>query len=425
MNATACEDRGADLFPVARGAEPSPDLAAHLASCGGCRADLERLRALAADLPAASAGIVPRPATRAAVLGATGASLPLPKAPPPPPPPRPPGPGRILRFWVPLAAAAAGLAAVAVVLSRPAGRTMVDARGGAVEVTPEWGGAVLEGVVPGGMRPGAEIAARGTASVRLGPPLDAEVVLGAGTRLRLAAGEAGRTVELLEGVAFFDPGPPGSGPAGGASLLRVRAGALEVEERGGHFTLERRAGGTTTLLVEAGVVVAEGGGRRVTASGPCRVDAAAGGAPGEPVPVEAGDATGWFAAPEVLLALEPGREPGARDLVVTLRPAVPRTLRVAAWSRLDPLFSIRASAEGSPDREIPIAPSMARRPPPEGDARGAFLLGPRSPYKIHLDPAALGLAPGAYRLAAVYAAHRPGGLWRGVRASNAVEIVIE
>ena len=83
MNATACDDRGADLFHAARGAPPDRDLAAHLAACAGCRADLERLRAFASALPAASAGLAPLPATRAAVLA--DAALPLRAETPPPP----------------------------------------------------------------------------------------------------------------------------------------------------------------------------------------------------------------------------------------------------------------------------------------------------------------------------------------------------
>ena len=43
----------------------------------------------------------------------------------------------------------------------------------------------------------------------------------------------------------------------------------------------------------------------------------------------------------------------------------------------------------------------------------------------HTAPALwAGLAPGRYRIAAVYSASRPGGLWRGSRASNEVDLEV-
>ncbi len=428
MSASACEERGADLFLVARGEAPSPDLDSHLAGCGGCRADLERLRGLARDLREADRGLAPRPATRAAVLRETAA--PGPAAFPPTPPALPPGlprRGRLLRLVLPAAAAVAGIAATVFVIARGDRAPQVDAAGGSIAVTPLWNGAELEGLLPGGLRAGSEIVARRVASVRLGEPIGAEVVLAEGTRLRLPAEGAGRTVEILAGLAWFDPAPAGPVPAGAEPRpsLRVRAEGLEVEERGAHFTVERRKSGASSVYLETGgVAVVRSGGSAITASGPCRIDVAPGAAPGDPVPVETGDATGWFACPDLSLEERAGPGPGGRELVVVLRPAVPVRIRIAAWNRFDPLFSFRAAVPGNPPVSIPLGPGMFRVPPPPGDGEGAFLLSTEKPYKIVVESGSLGLAPGKYRLTAVYSSNRPGGLWKGTRASNEVDFEV-
>jgi len=416
VNATACDDRGADLFLVARGAPPDGDLAAHLAACAGCRADLERLRVLAAALPAASEGLAPLPATRAAVL----ADAALPSRGEPLPLPRRRG-GSWLRLLVPAAAAAAGIGLTAFVLSRGPSLPRVEGPAGAIEVSARWGGAALDGLDPGGLRSGAVLAARETASVRVGAPVATTAVLGAGTRLRLSGAGEGRVLDLLEGVAWFEPDPPDGRSADLAlrSTLRVRAGSLEVEGRGAHFTLERRASGDAVVCVEAGVAVLRSGGAEAVVSGPCRVDVPAGARPGEAVPAEPSDAAGWFARPEVLLESRPG------ELIVTLRPEVPFPLRIAPFDRFGPLFTFLAERPGRPPLTVTLKPEMLLRPPPAGDADSAFLLSATRSYKISVDPGTLGLEPDRYALSAVYTAHRVGGLWRGTRSSKPVDVEVK
>jgi hypothetical protein len=391
VNATACEDRGADLFLWARGAEPGADLAAHVAACAGCRADLERLRPFAAALPAASEGLAPLAATRVALLRA--ADL------PPALPPRT-RPGPLLRVWAPLAALAASAAVTAFVLVREFRAPRI---GATVEVATLWGGTSPAGAVPG------VLTAKGTTGVHLGSPLEAEVVLGEGTTLRLSVPGADRTVELVEGLAWFDPAPPV------ASTFRVRAGGLEVDGRGARFTVERRGSGAIVVYLEAGVAVLRSGGGEVTASGPCRIDVPAGGRPGAPQPAEPSDATGWFARPEVLL------ERAGSTLVITLRPEVPRELPIAPFDRFDPLFSFRAERPGRPPRVVEVKESMLVPPLPPQGRDGAFLISGARSYKITVDAGSLGLEPGTYALSAVYAAHRVGGLWRGIRSSKPME----
>jgi hypothetical protein len=422
VNATACEDRGADLFLIARGGTAPPDVSAHVASCAGCRTDLERLRALAKDLPEASAGLAPRPATRVSVLREV--SLPAGVAAPPPPRALPRR-GPFLRLLLPLAAAAAGLGITVFVLSRQGRDRSIEAPGDAVEVTAIWNGAALDGIAPEGLRAGHSVAARKLASVRLGPPVAAEVVLAEGTRLSVPPGNAGRAVELQSGLAWFDPGTVDP-RAAARGALRVRAGDLEVEERGARFTVERRASGAAVVYVETGVATLRSGGAEATASGPCRVDVPAGGKPSAPVAVEPGEATGWFSYPEVSLELVAAAAPGSRNLVVVLRPALPRPLRIAPWSRMDPVVSFQAAAPGKRPVTLPLRAEMCVPPlPPSGGPDGAFLLSGDRPYRITVDAASLGLAPGTYGLTAVYASNRPGGLWRGTRASNVVEFNVE
>ena len=252
----------------------------------------------------------------------------------------------------------------------------------------------------------------------IGPPVAATVVLGGGTRLRLVGNGGGRAVELLEGLAWFEPAPPDGKAADPAlrATLRVRAGSLEVEGRGAHFTLERRANGSAVVCIEAGVAVLRSGGAEAVVSGPARVDVPDGGKPGEAVPAEPSDAAGWFARPEVLLERQPG------ELIVTLRPEVPFPLRIAPFDRFDPLFTFLAERPGRPPLTLVLKPEMQLRPPPPGDADGAFLLSASRSSRISVDPGALGLEPGRYALSAVYTAHRVGGLWRGTRSSKPVEL---
>jgi hypothetical protein len=422
--ATACEDRGADLYRAAAGGAPDRDLADHLSACAGCRVDLERLRPLARDLPAASAGLAPRPATRVVLhRAAAGEAAAAPPAPPPPLRAHP-ARDRIRSLLLPVAALAAGVAAAVLALDRePAPPSVEGNADGAVTVTPVWGGAAVDGLLPAGLPRGALLHARKTASLRLGAPLGAEVVLGEGTRIRIPGGEAGRALDLEEGIAWFDPaGAPGARVP--EARLRVRAGEATFEERGARFTVERRANGALALLVEEGVVLVRSGGAERLVPGPARLEVSPGAVPGEPLPAEAGDAVDWFAHPDLALEERPGTVPGEKDLVLVLRPAVPRRIRIAPWDRFDPLFSIRAFTPERGEVSLDVRPRMLRRPPPDADADGAFLLGPDRPYMIHVDPSSLGLPPGKVRLRAVYAASRLSGLWRGTRASNTIEIEV-
>lgn len=80
-----CEERGADLFLLARDrAEPDAATAAHLAACEGCREELVHLRRLAGALPAASRGLRPRPSTKTDLMKEVEAALAAEEAAPPP-----------------------------------------------------------------------------------------------------------------------------------------------------------------------------------------------------------------------------------------------------------------------------------------------------------------------------------------------------
>jgi len=396
---SACEDRGADLLVAARGGEAPGGLRDHLASCAACREELESLRPFARALPLADPGIRPRPATRVALLRALDRVA------------VPPRRGRVLPLWVPAAAVAAAGAAGVWIALRPAGGAPH------VEALALFGGAGVTGIGPSGVEQGDVVAADRAAGLLLGAPVDASVVLGAGARLRVPRdGAHGRALDLLAGSVYVEPSAP-SDPAAGP--LRVAAGAVAVEDRGGRFSVEIGEGGAVTVAVETGVVLVRAAGVERAVSGPCRVAVPPAGPPGAPVPAEASDATAWFSRPEVSLEV---RGP---DLVLELRPSVPREIRIAPFHRLDPLFSLLLEHPERGQVSIPILPRMLRPPPPpEGGADGAFLLGPRKPYTIVVDPGALGLAPGRYRLRAMYTSGRPGGLWRGTRTSNEVDLEV-
>jgi len=413
---SACEDRGADLLVAARGGAPPADLARHLESCGGCREGLESLRAFARDLRLARGDLRPRAATRAAVVAATAAA----------PAPRGAGPlapparrGRPIPFALPAAVAAAAAAAVWVALRPgPSG----PGAGGAVEAAALFGGPGLSGIGPAGLAPGAVLESSRVAGVRLGAPVHAEVVLGPGTRIRIPAeGDAGRRLVLLAGAIFVEPGPGAPPPAGPVS---VAAGDLEVEDRGARFSVERTGGGAAILRVATGVVVARSAGAERTVSGPCRVDVPEGGPPGEPLPAEASDATAWFAYPEISLSLADPRGGGGAVLAVALTPSFPGEIPIAPFHERDPLFVLVATHPERGRTEVAVAPRMLLAPPPAAGPDGAFLLAPARPYRIEVDAASLGLPPGRYRVAALYSASRPGGPWRGSRASNEVELEV-
>jgi hypothetical protein len=257
--------------------------------------------------------------------------------------------------------------------------------------------------------------------VRLGAPVHAEVVLGRGASLRVTA-DAGapRGIELLAGSIFASSGPdapPGAGP------LRVIAGALAIEDRGARFSVERAADGGAVVILETGVAVLRVGAAERAVSGPCRVEIPASGPPGEPLPAESTDATSWFAHPEISLE-EWTRTDGGRDLVVTMTPSVPREIRIAPFHPRDPLFALLAVHPERGQTSVTLDPRMLRAPPPAAGSDGAFLLSSARPYRIEVDASALGLAPGRYRIAVVYSASRPGGLWRGSRASNEVDLEV-
>lgn len=112
-------------------------------------------------------------------------------------------------------------------------------------------------------------------------------------------------------------------------------------------------------------------------------------------------------------------------MVLTLRPSVPREIRIAPWDRFDTLFTLRVTHPEKGLSDVPLRGRAVSRPAPVPAGDGTFALGADRPYRLHVDPAALGLAPGRYRVEAVYAAHRSGGTWRGTRASNTVELVVE
>ena len=412
---SACEDRGADLLVVARGTAPSPEIESHLAACAGCRAGLQSLRAFAGLLRSAREGPVPRASTRAALLAAAAAAPPARDELPLAPPPR--RGGRILPFAIPAAVAAAA-AGIFVALRPPPG---APGAGGAIEAAAMFGGHGLRGIGPTGLPAGTVLEASGPAGVRLGAPVHAEVVLGRGASLRVPA-DAGapRVLELLAGSIFASSGPdapPGAGP------LRVLAGALTVEDRGARFSVERTAAGGAVVFLETGVAVLRVAGTERAVSGPCRVEVPASGPPGEPLPAESTDATSWFAHPELTLGPSP-RPDGGTDLVLVLTPSVPREIRIAPFHPRDPLFALLAEHPERGQTAITLNPRMLRAPPPAAGPDGAFLLSSARPYRIEVDASALGLAPGRYRVAAVYSASRPGGLWRGSRASNEVDLEV-
>ncbi len=415
MRPAACEDRGADLFLLARdGGEPGAELLRHVASCASCRGDLGELRQLVRRLPEATGSLLPRPSTREALIRAVAAAG-------APPLPARLLPGPVATFWIPVGALAASVAILVFAVSHSVRRVASPAAG--VQVRTVFGGPALEGLGGVSAEAGKLLSASATASVHLGDPLSVEVVLGKDSRLglppSLMQGGAIRSLDLLAGAAYFEPGPaPGAGP------LRVRAGGAEVEDRGARFAVERRAGGAVAVIVETGVVVVRSAGAERAISGPCRVDLAEGAGPPEPSPAEAQDATAWFAFPELALEVAPPSAGAPPEILLTLRPSVPRPIRVAPFHRFDPLFTLRAIHPGRGLVEIPLRPGMLVRPAPEADADGAFLLRPDRPYRVAVDPGALGLEPGTWRLEALYASGRVGGLWRGTRASNPVDLVV-
>jgi anti-sigma factor RsiW len=394
----ACEERGADLFAAARDGDLPPDLARHLDACDACRAEYAALRRLATDLRLADPGLAPRPATREALLReiASPAAAPAPRRLPR---------ANVIPMWIPIAAALAGAAALILVMSRPDTVVKDGALPVTVSVTPLWGDAALDGLVAGGVAEGSVLSASEVSSIRLGSPFHAEVVLGKGAQLKVLP--AGPALEVEKGIVYVD------------SLgLTVPLQVHGFDANGARFSMERLEDGNVSFVVEFGSLRGRANSGEFVMEGPCRYVT---GTPGKSLPAEPSDATAWFSYPLLTLERRPSLTLGEKDLVLELRPSVARTIRIAPWDRFDPLFSLRVHRPDGSLVEIPVKAEMLRRPAPDADSEGAFLLGPEIPYTIYVDPAALGLPGGKVRLEAVYSAGRPGGLWRGVRTSNALE----
>ncbi len=383
----ACEDRGADLFALARhGGAPEGDLGAHLASCAGCAAELAALKRLAAALPAATPRLSPRPESRDALRFALAGTRAL----------APPRRGRLLRIALPAGLAAAAAAAGLFVALRPP----------LVQVVPLWGAEGIAAASEGGVRAGTALEAGAhPAAFRLGSPFNAEVVLDAGARVVPIVPRSGPLrLEVRKGKAWFHVSWPRTRP----SIPELVVGGITIAaNHGTDYALELLPDGRATAWwagprsmrvdVPAGRTLLEA--EATTASEPT-------------------DATDWFAYPVVGLREEPAAHGEGRDLVVTLTPSCPFPVRLAPWVEADPTVTLRIRRDGKgPLREVRVRRENIRLFPPGGEPDGAFLLSASTPYILRVALETLDLARGSHRVEAVYAAHRPGGLWRGERVS--------
>jgi len=402
----ACDEFGAELFAAARIDTPlEPGLASHLRACEPCSSTLGELRSLVRDITEATPELEPRPETRVAVMHDVRTdrrSL------------APPRPGRVYRLGLPIAIAAASLAAGILVVANLDGPATPEG----VTVSPIFNMESISGLETGSAwHPGSVLSASKIASMELGAPVNARIVMGSGTRLRTPGTVAeGATLELLGGPCFIDRSKRSA-----AAPLVVSAGAASAETSDGRFTIERRNNGVVTVFVSEGSVTVKGGNHVATLTGPARVDVDPESGTLVPAPAEAGDATGWFAYPEVSIALATGDD-GNEELVVTLRPSVPEELRIAPWDRFDPLFTLRVFREKTGLSEIEVSARHFARPPPQDRGDGTFLLKQDRPYTMHLKVDALDLDPGTWRAEMIYSASRPGGPWRGSRASNSLSL---
>ncbi|MHC4820604.1 MAG: hypothetical protein ACYTDX_02650, partial [Planctomycetota bacterium] len=307
----ACEEFGPDLFALARsGQSPDEELGGHLGGCDACTTSLEELRGMVNDLDEATPDLTPRPETRRTVMGevrSDGSSLAPPRR-----------RGRIHRLGLPIAIAAASLAAGILVVAGLNSQPVPEG----IVIQPRFNVESIDGIVPGSTwSPGSVLKANKIASMDLGAPVHARVVLDNGTQLKVPGnGEAVAAIELLSGPCFIDR------TAKEATLpLVVRAGAASAETRNGRLTVERRENGAVSVYVASGSVTVRSGERSTTLTGPARVEVNPEGGELTPSPAEAGDATGWFAYPDVTTALETGAD-GSEDLIVTLRPSIPEDL---------------------------------------------------------------------------------------------------
>ncbi len=415
MSGTACEERGADLVPLARGEAPGDDLASHLRACPACAAELEAIRRLLAALPLAHAGVAPPPGGRAALLAAldsgdrhaTSGMAPAPR-------------GRLHRWALPAVLVAASAAAGLLVAFRAPPPAETAPPGIATA-----GGSIVfrSGLVaaakgpPGTLEEGAVVEARGRTAFQFRFSEDAtvEVVAADGVRLRVSRAPPALgpllIVESAPGPAWFRVTSP-------ATTLEVRAPGLTVRGTGA-FTVQPSEV-RTGVLVESGPATVEAGGRSVTLAGPAKVDVPRNGPPGEATPGEVPDARAWFHFPAIALTEEAG--PEGPEWVIRLEPSIPEPLSLAPWEHFDPLFSLTAiGADGAP-RALELRRETLARPAPEGAPAGGFLLDRNHPYILRVNPAALGLPAGRYRVVAAYTSPRPGGTWRGSVQAPSVEL---
>ena len=297
--------------------------------------------------------------------------------------------------------------------------------GATASITGLWGESPPRGAAADGLSVGEELHADAVSSLRLGAPLRVDLVLGPGARIRRASL---RTLEVLEGAVYLDSATSREKtPGSGNEDVVVRAGGpggptVATGGQGARFSLELRSSGGGTVSVESGEVRLSTGEGTLSATGPVRSELPASGPLPAPVPADPVDATAWFAYPEVALEVLPADPGPGRDLVVTLQPSVPRTIPIAPYSPFDPLFTLLAVHPERGQAPVRISPTLLRRPPPTEDPGGVFRLAPDRPYHLRIDADALGLPPGKWSVRVLYTANRTGGLWRGTRASNTVEL---
>jgi hypothetical protein len=409
-----CEDRGEDLVAAAQpGADPSPELLAHFDACPVCSEEWRSLTGILLALDREDAAIAPSPQVRARLMRDIGAE----QTPVPLPPVRPRSLGSRLAPVVLLSGSLAAGLFLAVRSGSLPGEDRGDGAGDGVTVT-----ALHGSLIASTPSPGRVLRTEGSIAVlRLGAPVAAEVVLDRNTSVRIEGeGTAARLLHLERGRAWF-------APDAGEVPLEVRVGSAFVLSRGATFSLELATddvgGHVADAIVAAGTVEVRGDGVRGSLTGPVRasIDRSA---IGEPVPVEAPDASSWFLHPVATLR-EDKEHDGRTVWVMTLRPSLPRVIPMAPWNPFEPMFTLRATNAVGALRTLDIERTDLARPAPEGGTRGAFLLGPERPYILRVDPEGLNLPPGTYGVEAVYTSTRPGGLWRGVVASPPVDLTVK
>jgi hypothetical protein len=424
-----CEQFGPEVVALAFGALSADEAAkveAHLAACAPCRAELDATKRLAlASREAPQAGPSAESLERLisafrAERDAGGARAP---ADVPQPAAMPSRRARILSIGLPLAAAAAVVAAV-MLRSHDRSAQVLAGSGWvlAAGTTPDAGTKLGKGVSEFEFAEGDEIssgeehfsvridvapgaAGGGSVAADRPPPGRVEMTLRPGARI---VRRSESDLELVAGTVDVAAGPL-------AAPLTIRAAPGYATIRGTRLTATTTEHRLVVSVFEGAVELGRDGGPAETleAGKEGLVDA------GRLIEHAAGGA--GFLTPRVSLAVDSGRL-----LRIRLEAGDGGPVSILPFDDSAPRFLLRLKGDDGREREVKLQGSMLSGAPPETAGRTWRLDGGRS-YELAVDPSALGVAPGRYEARLRYMSYRArsdGAEWLGIVESGAVRFEV-